>query len=132
MSRSVDVYGCALATMLATVISLSAQQSSSLDSDPELATLLAEAQKTFVDRDWDRGVAAYQTLLTTARERGSELWQGRATLGLGRIANERAQYADARRHAGEALEIFERLNATNDIGDANRTLGLAAQSVNNE
>src|SRR4029453_8234722 len=52
--------------------------------------------------------------------------------GLAKIANESARYPDARRHALDALAIFERLQSPRDIGDANQSLAIAAYSVNDD
>jgi CHAT domain-containing protein/tetratricopeptide (TPR) repeat protein len=119
-----------VATAFAVVVSLSAQQNTPGDAEAEFAALLTAAQQAFTERDWDRATAAYQTLLTTARAKAAALWEGRAMLGLGRVANSAARYADARTQALEALAIFERLNAASDAGDANSTLGIAADSLN--
>ena len=129
--RSADARRFArVVAVLAVVVSVSAQQNTSAEPDAEFIALLTAAQESFTDRNWDRGTAHYQKLLTAARTRGADLWQGRALLGLGRIANQTARYDDARRHGREALAIFERLNAASDIGDANTTLAIAASSVN--
>lgn len=120
------VAACALAT------SLSAQQSGSVANDAEFAALLAAAQESFAEHDWDRSAAGYQRLLAAARAAGATLWEGRAILGHGRIANQAARYGDARRHGLEALAIFEGLNAAGDIGDANTTLAIAAGAVNDD
>src|SRR5262245_5717661 len=127
--RRADARRCArVAGVLVVVVSLSADQIPSSASDAELAALLAEAQKTFTDHDWDRGALAYEALLASARAKKADLWEARALLGFGKIANERAQFAEGRARALEALEIFERLNATADCGEANRTLGIATES----
>lgn len=118
-----------LTAVFAVIVSVSARQTAPGESDAELSTLLKNAQTSFTDHDWNRGAAAYETLIAAARAKGAAVWEGRGILGLGRIANEAARYADARRHATEALAIFERLNATGDIGDANTTLAIAAYSV---
>jgi CHAT domain-containing protein len=120
------------AGVLAVAVSLSADQTPSSQSDAELAALLADAQRTFTDHDWDRGAVAYEALLTAARAKGSELWEARAILGFGRIASERSQLAEARVRALEALEIFDRLQASNDSGLANRTLGAVAEAANDD
>jgi CHAT domain-containing protein/tetratricopeptide (TPR) repeat protein len=121
-----------VAAVLSVVASLSAHQSNTADADAEFVALLTTAQQSYTHHDWERSTAAYQALLTAARAKGSSLWEGRGLLGLGRIANETARYGDARRHALDALAIFERMNATSDIGDANTTLGIAANSVNDD
>ena len=117
-----------VAGVLTAVVSLCAAPDITPQSDSEFAALLAEAQKTFTDHDWDRGALAYEALLAAARAKNAELWEARALLGFGKMANERAQFAEARVRALEALEIFERLNAAADSGEANRTLGIATES----
>src|SRR5262245_9379718 len=114
---------------LAVAVSLSAPQNTAAQSDAEFVARLNEGQQFFAERDWDRSAAAFQALIVAARERSAPLWEGRGTLGLSRIANERSKSDDARKYASEALAIFERLNATSDIADANNSLGLAAESL---
>src|SRR5262245_20649571 len=108
--RTLTVAAC----VLALAVSVSAQPGQ-VDADPELTALLTEAEQSFpAANDWDRGTAAYQALLAAARAKGSELFEARAILGLGKIAIQQSQYADARRHALAALAIFERLQSLND------------------
>src|SRR5262245_33761721 len=84
-----------VAGVLTAVASLSAQETVTPGADAEFAALLKDAEKTFTDRDWDRGARAYEALLTAARAQGAELWEARAILGFARIANERSQLAEA-------------------------------------
>ena len=114
---------------LAVAVSLSAHQNTAAESDAEFVARLNEGQRLFAERDWDRSAAAFQALRVAAREKRAPLWEGRGSLGLSRIANERSKYDDARKFAAEALAIFERLTATGDIADANHSLGLAAESL---
>jgi CHAT domain-containing protein/tetratricopeptide (TPR) repeat protein len=120
-----------VAAVFVIAATLSAQQNNgSAPEDAELVALLSAAKASFAERNWDRAAADYQKLLSAARAKDAALWEGRAILGFGRIANESARYVDARRHALEALAIFERFSAADDVGDANTTLAIAAGSVN--
>jgi CHAT domain-containing protein/tetratricopeptide (TPR) repeat protein len=121
-----------VAALLWAVVLVSAQQSATSDGDAEFIALRAAAQQAYEQNDWDRSVTAYQTLQTTARAKGSSLWEARGILGLARVANQRSQYSAAKGHARDALAIFERLNATDDIGDANITLGIAGYYGNDD
>jgi len=115
---------------LAVAVSLTAQQNPPAEAEAAFASILAAAREAFASRDLDRSAAEYQKLLVAARAANSRLWEGRATLGFGRVANEAARYADGRRYALEALAIFESLNAKGDIGAANMTLGVTAETLN--
>jgi CHAT domain-containing protein/tetratricopeptide (TPR) repeat protein len=132
MGRAAARRCASVAAAFALVISVSAQQTASVDADAEFTTLLTKAQKSYHDHQWESAIALYETLQTTARTKGAALWEARAILGLGQVANETARYGDARKHALEALATFERLNAETDIGDANVTVAIAAASVNDD
>jgi tetratricopeptide (TPR) repeat protein len=119
-----------IAAIVILIAPVAARQNVPAGADAEYVTLLNTARVVFTTYDWDRGIAAYETLVAAARTNGAAVWEGRGLLGLGRIANETARYADARRYANEALAIFERLNAADDAGDANVTLGNAADLLN--
>src|SRR6476619_3214821 len=104
-----------VAAVLSAVAALSAQQAGTLDPDAEFVSMRAAAKQSYDQREWERSTSAYQLLLNAARAKGSPLWEGRALLGLGRVAEETSHYDDARRQTRDALEIFLRLNATNDV-----------------
>ena len=76
---------------------------------------------------WDDAGAAFQALVDFAREQHDELWEARGTLGLGRIAAKKSQYAQAKTLLLQALPVLERHDASHERGMAEETLGGLAE-----
>lgn len=100
--------------------------------EARLQALGTTAQKAYDARHWDDAAAAFQALLEEARRQHVDLWEGRALLGIGRAAEARARYAEARSNALEALTILDRLHATKDLARAYYLLGSVANETGHD
>ncbi|HVZ71954.1 MAG TPA: CHAT domain-containing protein, partial [Polyangia bacterium] len=73
----------------------------------------------------DAAQAAYQRMLDRAIGEPNALWQARGRLGLGRVATDRLQYAQAVPLLRQALADLERLGGPSDVGAACAALSIA-------
>lgn len=89
------------------------------------------AQKAYDARRWEEAAAGFQALLVEARRQHTELWEGKALLGLGWSAKARTRYADSRANALDALAIFERLHATKEAARTYYLLGQVEEETGN-
>ncbi|MGE5244075.1 MAG: CHAT domain-containing protein [Betaproteobacteria bacterium] len=122
--RRIRAAAAALVVLIALDVRPAAQDRPA--DDPQFTALLATAKKAYDDRRLDAAAAGYQALLDLARERHDELWESRATLGLGSVDYWKADYVRARSRLLEALTTFDRLGAAVEIGRANLLLGNVA------
>ncbi len=94
-----------------------------------LEALQASGQAAFAAGRWDAATAAFESLRDAARRAQSDLWVGRALVGLGMIAEERAKYPEARAQVLEALKLFESVESARDIAWAHHLLADNAQTT---
>lgn len=134
MSRPSSVRATVAALVVAFVVCTAdrpaAQNPAPASQDPTTArfqSLLSTAQKAFVQAKWEDATLAFQALVDFAREQHDELWEARGTLGLGRIAARKSQYAASKTALLQALPVFERRSAWFETGMVEETLGGLAE-----
>ena len=104
-----------------------------IESDPETALRLAGGLPRFWDRRglWNEGYDWLRRTLKRAPE-GSPAARATALVGLAGLANQRAEFEDARRWFEEGRVLYEGVNDRANAARAIRQLGIVATNVGDQ
>lgn len=117
------MFGVALATafVAGTAPSRAARQLPTADD----ASALAAAWTAYGRGELETAERAFRQMLERGEATADELWQARGWLGIGSVATERLQYAEAVSPLRRALATFDRIGTATDIGHASLALATA-------